>query len=105
MKEIIIWNTSIELQFNEPVAETGYIKESFDITKRHSYATIWISQLLNTKSEIQTQFIVGQIFQEYYRIGKIQELDYLQKLTINWTEVWLIDDWASTICLLTKSEY
>lgn len=105
MKTLIYGNTKIELQFNEPIEETGYVKESFDINKRHSYATIWISELLNTKSEIQTQFIVGQIFQEYYRIAKIQELDYLQKLTINWTEVWLIDDWASTICLLKKEEY
>ena len=105
MKTLIYGNTKIELQFNEPVEETGYTKESFDITKRHSYATIWISELLNSESEIQTQFIVGQIFQEYYQMGKIQELDYLQKLTINWTEVWLIDDWASTICLLKKEEY
>lgn len=104
MKEITIWNTSIEFQFNEPLEETWFISETFDIRQKPAYGTNWITDIIKGKSEIHTQLIIGQIFQEFYQTAKIQKLDYLQKLSINEIEVWCIDN-GSTICLLTKEEY
>jgi hypothetical protein len=45
-----------------------------------------------------TQLIIGEVFKTFYQTAKVQKLDYLQKLSINGTEVWCIDDGGSSIC-------
>ncbi len=104
MKALTFWNIIIKLQFNEPHEETGFLSENFNLSKKQAYATAGISELLNQDSKIKVQWIIWQIFQEYFETARIQKLDYLQKLTINWEEVWLIDNWE-VITLLTKEEY
>lgn len=107
----ILWNT-IDFNFNAPIEETWYICEDFNLHKNIAYATSWIKELLKFNNTFALQLIIWQIFQEYYNQAKVKKLDYLQTLSINWIEVWLIcNSWDNstnekwTICLLTKDEY
>jgi phosphoserine phosphatase len=82
----------IIFSFNEPLEECGNVSETFDIFTKPTYATIGITELINTSSEAMTQLIIGEVFKTFYQTAKVQKLDYLQKLSINGTEVWCIDD-------------
>lgn len=100
---LINWN-NIKFNFNQPIEETWYIKEDFNIHSKISYATIWIQELLNYDNDFMLQIIIWKIFNKLYEIAKTRNLDYLQILEINGNEVWCVDNW-DTICLLIKEEY
>lgn len=103
MQTTIFWNT-INFSFNAPVSETNYLAETFDLTKKSAYATIWIQDLLKFKNDIQLQFILSKIFSSISKTARVQKLDYFQNININWADIWCIDD-GNTICLMLKEEY
>lgn len=104
MKSISIYWNQISFNFSSPLEETGFLWEDFDYKKKTAYATIWIQDLIIADSEILLQLIVWTIFQAFYSEAQKNKLDYLQVLTINWTEVWCIDN-GDSICILLKEEY
>lgn len=97
------WNKII-FQFNSPLAETNFTAEDFDLSKKSSYVTIGIQDLLNTDNEFEINEIYSKILTTISSKAKTVKLDYLQKVSINWTEVWCIDN-GYDICLMTKEEY
>lgn len=103
MSLYILWN-SISFSFSRPVKETGYIWETFDFLQKPAYATLGIQELIREEKGDTVQFVLSAIFQAYKKEAQKQPLDYLQVLTINGVEVWIIDDGAE-ICLMTKGEY
>lgn len=67
--------------------------------RKATVATVWIMDLCFNSSEV-----VRWIFIDLNKKSNETKLDYLQVLSIDWTEVWCIDDW-NVITLLTKEEY
>lgn len=104
MSTYTIWWNTISINFSLPIEETGFIWEDFDYKKKHAYATIWIQELIKHNTDISLQLILWTIFQAYYNKAQESKLDYLQTLTINDIEVWIIDN-GETICIMTKEEY
>ncbi|NRH21356.1 hypothetical protein HOO68_04905 [Candidatus Gracilibacteria bacterium] len=99
-----IWGNTISINFSLPIEETGFIGEDFDYKKKHAYATIGIQEIIKHDTTISLQLILGTIFQAFYHKAQESKLDYLQTLTINDTEVWIIDN-GDTICIMKKEEY
>ncbi|MDD2892188.1 MAG: hypothetical protein PHQ95_04435 [Candidatus Gracilibacteria bacterium] len=104
MKTLTIEGNVIEFKFNPPLEETGFIGEDFDYIKKPAYGTIGITELIKSNNDTMVQMIIGRVFQELFKTGKVQSLDYLQVVVINDEETWVIDN-GSTICWMTKSEY
>ncbi len=104
MKSISIYWNNIVFQFNSPLAETNFTAEDFDLAKKSAYVTIGIQDLLNTDYEFEVNEIYSKILTTISSKAKTIKLDYLQKISINWIEVWCIDNWDN-ICLMTKEEY
>jgi hypothetical protein len=50
------------------------------------------------------QIVLWKIFASLFQAAKIQPLDYLQKLRINWEKCWCIDN-GEVITLMTPDEY
>lgn len=104
MSTYTIWWNTISINFSLPIEETGFIWEDFDYKKKHAYATIGIQEIIKYDTDISLQLILWTIFQAYYNKAQQLKLDYLQTLTINDIEVWIIDN-GDTICLMLKEEY
>lgn len=101
----IYWNI-IELYFSSPNEEQNYIKEDFDYKSKTFVITNWVNSLLQLESNdiIKQNIIYYNIIRELNDYSKSKDLDYLQKLDINWTRCWIIDNW-NDICLMLPSEY
>lgn len=88
---------NIVFELNPP-EEEDWITETF--SKEFKFTTLWVQELLWDYSEEYSRFI----FKTLEEKAKVQPLDYLQKLKINWETVWAIDDWH-WVTLLLPSEY
>ena len=101
----IYWNY-IELSFLSPEKEDWYIRESFNYREKPFYITLWVNSLLNLIDyiELKQQLIYHNIINKIYEKSKVKDLDYLQKLNINGTKCWIIDN-GSNICLMLPDEY
>jgi len=111
------WNV-ISFQFNKPNIDEWNISENFDYKRKPFVYTIWISELIKTeflKNLVSPLFyeitcenfknkLVSEIIDIVFQKAKSEKLDYLQKLKINNTDCWIIDNWED-ICLLLPSEY
>lgn len=97
------WNI-VYFSFDAPIRETGYLAETFDLSKKRAYATLWIQELIHSKNDIVLQIVLWAIFGTLGKTAKIQKIDYIQNITLNGVEVWCIDD-GEIICLMTKGEY
>jgi hypothetical protein len=104
MSTLQIWWNTISINFSLPIEETGYIWEDFDYKKKHAYATVGIQDIIKYDTDINLQLIIWTIFQAFYSKAQESKLDYLQVLTINDIEVWIIDN-GDIICLMKKEEY
>lgn len=104
MKSISLYWNIISFNFSLPLEETNFIWEDFDFKKKHAYATVGIQDVIKYDTDITLQLILWTIFQAFYSKAQVSKLDYLQVLTINDIEVWIIDN-GDTICLMTKEEY
>jgi hypothetical protein len=89
---------------NPPIFSEGGLKEDFNYSLKPAYMTLWIQTLFSHTNALQVQLFFGSLLRLYFETAKVQPLDYRQKLTIDQTEVWLIDNGA-TICLLLPEEY
>lgn len=91
-----------------PILCEGGLREDFNFYQKPASMTLWVQALLNDNNsesnDYYAQFFLGYLLPIYFETAKTQSLDYLQKLTIDQTPVWLIDDGA-TICLLLPEEY
>lgn len=101
MKAITILNTDLKFQFNPPAEENWGISEDFNYLEKPANATIGIIELINNPL---AQIIIWKIFQILYEQSKVQKLDYLQKLSINETDVWAIHN-GDYMTLLLPDEY
>ena len=98
------FGNSIFFYFNSPEKETGYLSETFDLSKKRAYATSGIQEILHFRNDLVLQVILWAIFGTLNKTAKLQKLDYLQNIRINEVDVWCIDD-GENICLMTKEEY
>lgn len=93
---------------SQPNFSEGGLKEDFNFYLKPAYMTPWVQALVNENNPENNyhyaQLFLGYLLPIYFENAKTQPLDYLQKLTIDQTPVWLIDDGA-TICLLLPEEY
>lgn len=117
MTKIIDWNTII-FKFNNPSINEWDISEDFDFHKKPFVCTLWVSEIIDTKElknytkNIDDDFlidsfkqkIIWEIISTIYERAKYIRLDYLQKLSINSIDCWIIDNWVD-ICLMLPSEY
>ncbi|MDD3793286.1 MAG: hypothetical protein PHI37_00540 [Candidatus Gracilibacteria bacterium] len=117
MTKIIDGNTII-FKFNNPSVDEGDISEDFDFHKKPFVCTLGVSEIIDTKElknytkNIDDDFlidsfkqkIIGEIISTIYERAKYIRLDYLQKLSINSTDCWIIDNGVD-ICLMLPSEY
>lgn len=118
MKTLEIWWNNIILQFNTPNIDEWNISEDFDYKNKIFVFTNWVSDLIKTDfleniiSPILYEItienfkhkLITEIIDIIYKEAKVRKLDYLQKLKINNTDCWIIDNWED-ICLLLPSEY
>lgn len=100
MKAITILNTDLKFQFNPPTEENWGISEDFNYQKQPAYAT---ADVVNTINNPYSQIVIWKIFQILHEQSKIQKLDYLQKLSINETEVWALHNWDYMTLLLPEN--
>jgi len=101
----VYWN-EIELFFTSPNEEEGDINEDFDYEKKLFTITLWVQSLINIDEEyeLKSQVLYYSIIKKLRDKAEEKRLDYLQKLKINNTNCWIIDNGAN-ICLLLPSEY
>ena len=104
MKAFTFFHYRIECEMSKPIISEGGLKEDFNFYQKPAYMTTWVQALFNEKEPFYLQLFLGYLLPVYFETAKIQPLDYLQKLTINKTTVWLIDDGVN-ICLLLPEEY
>jgi hypothetical protein len=94
MKTLTLEKNAIKFSFNSPIEETGFIKETFDFQNKPSYATIGITELLQTDNSVIASMIVGRVFRELQITSKVQNLDYLQVVNLipnrNWFSSFLL---------------
>lgn len=117
MTKIIQWNTII-FEFNNPNIDEWNISEDFDYQKKEFVSTIWVFNLIDTSEfekissplifnlvkENLKKKVIWEIISTIYERAKYLKLDYLQKLSINWTSCWCIDN-GNDICLMLPDEY
>lgn len=101
MKTFTIGGNVIEFQFNLPLEETNFLSEDFDYTMKPANATVWVIDLINSPLP---QIIIWKIFHILYEQSKVQKLDYLQKISINETDVWALHN-GDYMTLLLPEEY
>lgn len=115
---IVIESNKIEFEFNSPSEDEWNISENFDITSKQFSFTVWINNLIDLSDfkELSSKFIydlvesklkesiASNIIKTIYIKAKETRLDYLQKININWTKCWIIDNW-NDICLMLPEEY
>jgi hypothetical protein len=89
---------------SQPIFSGGGLKEDFNFYRKPAYMTPWVQALFDENNPHYAQLFLGHLLPLYFEMAKVHPLDYLQKLTIDQTPVWLIDDGA-TICLLLPEEY
>lgn len=101
----VYWN-EIELFFTSPNIDEWNINENFDYEKKIFTITQWVQDLIyiNKEYEIKSQILYHSIIKRLKDRAKKERLDYLQKLKINNTNCWIIDNWED-ICLMLPSEY
>lgn len=108
--EKIINDNIVCFELNNPIKDEWNISENFDFIKKPFVFTIWVSELIKTNEsdeilrDIEIKNIVKEIITFIYERAKIDTLDYLQKLSINDTKCWIIDN-GCDICLLLPNEY
>lgn len=95
---INVFRNTIEFDFN--VSSDGWISENF--SKSEKYATAQVSELLG--NDTLWQIALWKIFETLAKVAETTKLDYIQHLTINWEQVWCIDN-GDYITLLTPDEY
>lgn len=109
-KEIVIDNNIVSFEFNNPSKEEWNISENFDFINKPFVFTIWVCEIIKTDEsdetlkEINIKNIIKQIITIVYEKARVDNLDYLQKLSINNEKCWIIDNWCD-ICLLLPNEY
>ncbi len=115
--KIVEWNTII-FECNTPNIDEWNISEDFDYQKKEFVSTIWVFNLIDTSEfekissplvfdlvkETLKKRIIWEIISSIYERAKYLKLDYLQKLSINWTSCWCIDN-GNDICLMLPDEY
>lgn len=113
----VSWNNII-FQFNSPNIDDWDISENFDYKNKIFVFTKWVHELIKTDflktivspfnyeltSENFKHKLIAEIIDIIYKEAKVKKLDYLQKLSINSVDCWIIDNWED-ICLLLPSEY
>ncbi len=113
----VLWNKII-FQFNSPNIDDWDISENFDYKNKIFVFTQWVQELIKTDflEDILLQFnhevvsenfkhkLIAEIIDIIYKEAKVKKLDYLQKLSINSVDCWIIDNWED-ICLLLPNEY
>lgn len=102
MEAIQIGKLEVKFAFNGPVDETWFLGEDFDFMKKPAYATPGSTEAIGHSTP--TRLAISEIFRIFRERAKLSPLDYLQKLTLNGTETWCIDD-GNSICLLLPEEY
>lgn len=102
MEAVRIGKLEVKFEFNPPVSETGFLKEDFDSVTKPAYATPGIAEAIEPSAP--TRLAVTEIFRIFRERARTTPLDYLQKLSLNGTEAWCLDD-GNSVCLLTPSEY
>jgi len=114
---IVEWNT-IKYEFNTPNIDEWNISENFDYESKLFTFTIWVSEIIDLSEfkqlssdlifdlveESLIKKIIRSVIDTLYFKAKEKKLDYLQKIHINWTLCWVIDNW-NDICLLLPNEY
>lgn len=109
-KEIVIDNNIVSFEFNNPSKEEWNISENFDFINKPFVFTIWVCEIIKideldeTLKEINIKNIIKQIITIVYEKARVDNLDYLQRLSINNEKCWIIDNWCD-ICLLLPNEY
>lgn len=98
---IIKWN-NIEFKYNSPEWDTPH--ETFDFKIKKTFITIWVEEIIKYNNKADLDFFTHSIFKLLKDKASKIKLDYLQKLIINWKEIWCIDDWE-VITLLLPDEY
>jgi hypothetical protein len=101
-----------------PNVDESNICEDFDFHKKPFVSTIGTFDLIDLSEfeklssplifrmvrESLKKKVIGEIINTLYERAKSTRLDYLQKLKINGTECWVIDN-GNDICLLLPEEY
>lgn len=114
---IVEWNTII-FEFNVPNKDEWDISEDFDFQKKPFVTTTGTYDLIDLsefellssplifKMVKQTlkKKVIWEIIITIFEKAKNIRLDYLQKLSINGTKCWVIDN-GSDICLMLPEEY
>jgi len=96
-KCFVIAENIIELELNENEGDKKLFKQT---KKKIITHTVWFQELFKNTDTIP--LVVWKILEMY---ATESNLDYLQKLKINSTEVWSIDNWYDNICFMTPDEY
>lgn len=109
-EEKTICDNIVCFEFNNPIKDEWNISENFDFINKPFVFTIWVCEIIKTNEsdedlkEIKIKDIIKEIITFVHERARIDTLDYLQKLSINDTKCWIIDN-GCDICLLLPNEY
>lgn len=107
-----VGHVAVEFEFNAPIAETGRISESFDHVSKGAYATAGAAEFIaeagagdgRLDGQFVSRFVIAKIFRTLAERAAREPLDYLQKLRVNGTEFWCVDN-GDYVTLMLPEEY
>lgn len=103
--ELLWYKIKLELNKNTENDDKIFFKRySWEVSEiKWFYATTWILNEIFENDEDKMRVVLIWIVHNL-AIKWWNNLDYLQNAEINWTRIWIIDDWEK-ITFLLPSEY
>jgi len=110
MKKTVFGKVEVEFELNAPLAENGNVSEDFEYETKGGFVTQgvqeYVAEILESKGSDKkfAPAVMATVFETIRENAQHGELDYLQKLTIEGKQVWVIDN-GDYITAMFPDEY